>query len=163
MKGSAGSAVVLVLALVTALVVTGVVGYVVVARGALPTGPTELVWDRTACHACRMHVGEPAFAAQIQLRDGRTLAFDDPGCLLLSLDALRGDAHAIWFHHLREPRWLRSDAVGFVAVEPTPMGFGLGAVDVGAEGAIPLAEARARIAGIQSPRADAHVRPQEER
>lgn len=129
-----------------AVVVVLTVGYVVLARDRLPDGPSDVVWDRAACAACRMHVGEPAFAAQAQLRDGSTLVFDDPGCLLLMLPQIEADVHALWFHHVREPRWVRGDAVAFVAAAPSPMGFEIGAVDAGTKDAEPLAAVRARLA-----------------
>lgn len=135
-----------------AAVVVGVVGYVVVAKGDLPDGPTELVWDKTACAECQMHVGEPAFAAQVQTVDGQTLAFDDPGCLLRALPELEARIHATWFHHLHEPRWLPASAVAFVAVEPTPMGYGLGAVDPGTPESFSLEEARRRVNRIDTGR-----------
>lgn len=107
----------------------------------LPDHPTPVQWDRDACAKCGMHVGEPSFAAQVQLRDGRTLHYDDPGCLLLDDAASGPDVHAIWFHHHREDRWIRSEGVGFVSTSPTPMGFGLGAADW-TEATLPLATAR---------------------
>lgn len=130
------------LATVLAAVATAV-GFAV-RTTALPTGPAELVWDKTACAHCSMHVGEPEFAAQLQTQDGRTLAFDDPGCLFLLLDAERPPVHAIWFRHCREARWLPAAAVAFVELTPTPMGFGLGAVDAGTPGSLAFAVAAAR-------------------
>ena len=64
--------------------------------------------------------------------------------LFLYLEQQQPDVHAIWFRHLHEPRWLPLDGVAFAAVEPTPMGFGLGAVDPGTPLAIGLDVARAR-------------------
>lgn len=107
-----------------ALVVLGVIR-----AQAPPEGPEPVVWDRTSCARCRMLIGEPGFAAQLQLRDGRVLFFDDPGCLLLYADETAPDPHAAYFHHLEEDRWIPRDAVGFVRAEPSPMGYGLGAVD----------------------------------
>lgn len=114
---------------------------------ALPSGPVAIVWDREACAHCRMHVGEPAFAAQAQLADGTVLNFDDPGCLLSWLDQEPPPLHALYFHHSREDRWLGREQVGFVPAEHTPMGFGLGAVDKTASAAIGLAEAQAQLRG----------------
>lgn len=111
----------------------------------LPEGPEAVAWDREACTHCHMHVGEPAFAAQLQTQDGRVENFDDPGCLLQYLDAERPEIHALWFHHLREDRWIRGDRVAFVEASPTPMGHGLGAVDGNAPGAISLEQAMARV------------------
>lgn len=138
------------LPLLALLVLAGTLGYVALARGRLPDGPTPPVWDRTACAACKMHVGEPAFAAQAQLRDGSTLFFDDPGCLLRMLPEIEAQVHALWFHHLREDRWVRGDVVGFVAASPSPMGFDIGAVDTLPSGSLPsgamsLAAACARL------------------
>lgn len=124
--------------------ILGAVIFSVRASTSLPDGPVELVWDKAACAHCSMHVGEPAFAAQLQVTDGRTLAFDDPGCLFEYLGSERPEVHAIWFHHLREDRWLAAAAVAFVDVQPTPMGFGLGAVDLGTAHAVTFEAARAR-------------------
>lgn len=106
----------------------------------LPDGPVPVAWDREACAHCRMHVGEPAFAAQLQLTDGRVLHFDDPGCLLRYEAEVRPQVHAAWFHHVREDRWIPGARVAFVPVHPTPMGYGAGAVEVGAPDARPPAE-----------------------
>jgi hypothetical protein len=109
----------------------------------LPEGPVEVLWDREACAHCRMHVGEPAFAAQLQLKDGRVLHFDDPGCLLRYEADTHPDVHAVWFHHSRTDAWLPRDRTAFMPVSPTPMGYGLGAVEVGAPGAVSMAQALA--------------------
>jgi len=130
-----------------ALVVTIVgaaVTWSVVASAKLPDGPADIVWDKAACAACGMHVGEPPFAAQATTKDGRVHAFDDPGCLFLWLDEQRPDVHTMFFRHHREPRWLARHAVAFVAVTPTPMGFGFGAIDAGTPGAIDFDECRRR-------------------
>ena len=125
-------------------VVGSAVTWSVVASTRLPDGPVDLVWDKTACAACGMHVGEPPFAAQLTTRDGRTLAFDDPGCLFLFVEHERPDVHAIWFRHRDEARWVAADHVAFAAASPTPMGFGLAAVDAGTPGAIVFDAARRR-------------------
>jgi copper chaperone NosL len=111
----------------------------------LPEGPQPIAWDREPCAHCRMLIGDPAFAAQLQLADGAVESFDDPGCLLARLDARPAAVHALWFHHLREERWLPGDGVAFVRVAQTPMDSGLGAVDVGTQGAIPLEAARTEL------------------
>lgn len=131
------------LALVLA-VVGGAITWSVIASGKLSDGPAEIVWDKAACAACGMHVGEPPFAAQVTTADGRVHAFDDPGCLFLWVEEAKPDLHSLFFRHHREDRWLGKQEVGFVVVEPTPMGFGLGAVDGGTPGAIDYDQARAR-------------------
>lgn len=112
----------------------------------LPEGVQPVAWDKEACANCRMHVGERGFAAQLQLEDGRVFNFDDPGCLFHYREKLQGaPEHAAYFHHLREERWLSQAEVGFVPVSPTPMGYGLGAVDKGEPGAISVEAARAQV------------------
>lgn len=129
------------LAMATAAAVAGAV----IVSQRLADGPVDPIWDRDACAHCHMHVGDPAFASQIQLADGRVLHYDDPGCLLEALGALQAEVHAVWFHHLREDRWLGAEEVGFARTEPTPMGYGLGAVDRGALGAMSMEEAMAQV------------------
>ncbi len=112
----------------------------------LPDGPVDVVWDREACAHCRMHVGEPRFAAQLQKVDGQVLNYDDPGCLLKHLDRQQeADVHALWFHHVEQDRWLSGEEAGFRRVSPTPMGFDLGAVERDEPGALSLEQARAAL------------------
>jgi hypothetical protein len=113
--------------------------------GQLPEGPVPIAFDRTACAHCRMLIGEAAFAAQLQEQGGRVHDFDDPGCLLRFEAERRPAVHARWFHHLREQRWLSGDEVAFAEVTPTPMGYGLGAVEAGTPGALSLEAARRQV------------------
>ncbi len=124
--------------------IAGAIAYAVHAAAALPDGPVDVVWDKSACAHCRMHLGEPGFAAQLTTTAGATLLFDDPGCLFEYLADAAPDAHAIWFHHGSADRWLRAPAVAFAAAPATPMGFGLAATDPGTAGAIDYDTARAR-------------------
>ncbi|MBP8300340.1 MAG: nitrous oxide reductase accessory protein NosL [Planctomycetes bacterium] len=119
----------------------GAVTYSVLASAKMPDGPFDVVWDKTACSACGMHVGEPGYAAQLTTKDGRTHAFDDPGCLFLYLAEQQPQVHSMFFHHRTESRWLARDKVAFQIADKTPMGFGLAAVDGGARGAIGFDEA----------------------
>jgi len=107
-------------------------------------GPEPIAWDQEPCTHCRMLISDPAFAAQLRAEDGSVASFDDPGCLLARQGERR--AREIWFHHLREERWIPGDRVAFEPVPRTPMGYGLGAVDAGTEGALDLEAARARVA-----------------
>lgn len=131
----------LLLAVVVA-VVGGAIAFSVMASNQLPSGPVDIVWDKAACAACGMHVGEPPFAAQVTTKDGRLHTFDDPGCLFVWLDEQHRDVHSLFFRHHKEARWLAPDEVAFATVAPTPMGFGLGAVDRNVPGAIDLDTAR---------------------
>ncbi len=121
----------------------------------LPQGPRPVVWDKTSCAECRMAVSEPAYAAQLQLADGTVLDFDDVGCLFRYLDAAAPQVHAAYLHHLREERWVSREEVGFVAAGPSPMDYGLGAVDRATEGGFDFDEARERV--LAASRAAGHA------
>jgi len=112
----------------------------------LPDGPEPVVWNRTQCAECRMSVSDRAYAAQLQTADGRVLDFDDPGCLFRYELHDTGPVHAIWFHHVREERWLSAAETGFIAIGPSPMGYDLGAVETGVDGALEPDTVRARFA-----------------
>lgn len=129
---------------VVVAVVGGAVAWSVVASSKLPDGPADVVWDKAACAACGMHVGEPPFAAQLIDQGGRLHTFDDPGCLFLFVAEHHPAVHGIWFRHHAEARWIGADKVAFALVDKTPMGFGLAAVDLGTPGAIEHDEARRR-------------------
>lgn len=119
---------------------------------ALPQGPQPVVWDKESCAHCRMAVSDRRFAAQLQLRDGRVLEFDDPGCLFTYLDQEKPAVHAIYFRSVKGDGWLPSDRALFETVAETPMDYGLGAVGEGTPGAMSLAEARARVAQVNARR-----------
>lgn len=137
-----------------ALVALGLLGTAIALAQRLPQGPVAIAFDREACHHCHMQIGEPAFASQAQLADGQVLDFDDPGCLLDWLAHSRAPLRTLWFHHAREDRWVRGNAVGFVEVGQTPMGWGLGAVDAAQPGALTLAQATAEVENLERTRTE---------
>lgn len=117
-------------------------------------GPAPVPWDRAACAFCRMHVGEPAHAAQMRLADGGVLFFDDPGCFIRHEANRRPEIRGAWFHALEGDGWIPRDRVAFVPVSPTPMDSGLGAVERGTPGALSYEEAVRRVLG-DAPRPEA--------
>jgi len=123
-------------------------------RPAPADAPVPVPWDQAPCEGCRMLVGEPAFAVQVHLEDGRVLFFDDPGEALLWLADPPSPVHAAWFHALHGDGWIARDAVGFVsaAPTPTPMGYGLGAVEAGTPGALTPAQALERARRVERER-----------
>lgn len=132
--------------------VAAVAAVVLAALGALlaraqqaPSGVEPVAWDRAACAHCRMHVGDPRFAAQLQTEEGDVLNFDDPGCLLRYALERRPRVRAMYFHDVRDDRWWARDEVGFVPMAPTPMGYGFAATRRGAPGAMSYEEAFARV------------------
>ncbi|MBL8722834.1 MAG: hypothetical protein JNK49_02250 [Planctomycetes bacterium] len=130
----------------TVLAVVGsAVGYSVFAAQDTDTGPFAVVWDKAACAACGMHVGEPRFAAQLTTADGRQHAFDDPGCLFLYLAESQRAVRSVYLRHHREERWIPLAEVGFVPADKTPMGFGFAAVDARERSALDADEVRRKV------------------
>ena len=125
-----------------AVLALGATVFFLLAPGSTAAGPVPIVWNKELCARCKMHVGEPAFAAQLQTRQGEVLSFDDPGCLFEYVELHHPDAKATYFHDAGADRWLSSEEAAFVRKNPTPMGFGIGAVPRGTPGSIPLEQAR---------------------
>lgn len=115
------------------------------ACGTDPNAPPELAWDRQACDHCGMLLSEPRHAAALVTREGRTLAFDDPGCLFRAMLSEAPRVSAMWFHSSQGEAWYREDQVAFLPGGQTPMGSGLLAVPVGTPGAVSVGEASARV------------------
>lgn len=129
---------------VLGLTVVGALGFAILRAQQLPEGPQSVAWDREPCAHCHMHVSEPSFAAQLHTTDGRVLHFDDPGCLLRFVVAQSPEVRATWFHDAKADAWIPGEKARFVKIEPTPMGYGLGATPgpAGRRYADVLAEAR---------------------
>lgn len=104
-------------------------------RVPLPEGPIPIVWDREVCGHCKMHIGDPRFAAQLQAANGVVVSFDDPGCLADYLEANPLELHALYFRDHENDQWLSQSEVGFLPVEDSPMGYGIRAVDRDSAGA----------------------------
>ncbi|MFB6264239.1 MAG: hypothetical protein ABEL76_11535 [Bradymonadaceae bacterium] len=96
-------------------------------------GVEPIAWNEATCAHCNMHIGDRRYAAQLQTDGGEVYNFDDPGCVFEWIETHSPSIRQVYFHHHRRQRWLGYHEVGFVRVEePTPMGYGLGAVDAGA-------------------------------
>jgi hypothetical protein len=131
--------------LVLAALAVAVVAFIRFNRVTLPEGPVEIVWDSEVCAHCKMHVGDPRFAAQLQTTEGEVLSFDDPGCLFVYLQSHDVSVHALYFRSHDGDRWLSESEVGFLPTDDSPMGYGIRAVPNGTPEArgIDWAEARA--------------------
>lgn len=122
-----------------------VVAFVRFNQSVPPEGPVSVVWDGEVCGHCKMHVGDPRFAAQLQTAEGSVLNFDDPGCLFDYLAAHDVSIHALYFRNHAADGWLSQAEVGFVAVDDSPMGYGLAAVPKETAGAQAIDWAKAQV------------------
>ena len=133
------------LAITAGLGAAAVAVYLVAFGGRLSAGPVDIVWDRELCAHCKMHIGEPAFAAQLQTRSGAVHNFDDPGCMVLFEAKAKPAVHARYFRDVGGAGWMREAEASFSAVKRSPMGFGFGAVRAGSKDAIAITDLRRRI------------------
>jgi hypothetical protein len=120
--------------LLVALVAVGLV-LIRLNRVTLPDGAVPVVWDAEVCAHCKMHVGDPRFAAQVQTTTGEVLDFDDPGCLFDYLGSHHVSVHALYFRNYEGDGWLSESDVGFLPVQDSPMGYEIRAVPKDVAGA----------------------------
>jgi len=111
----------------------------------LPQGAVPIVWDGEVCGNCKMHVGDPRFAAQLQTIEGDVLNFDDPGCLFDYVQSHEVSVHALYFRNHDADGWLTESEVGFLPVDDSPMGYGIRAVPKDTPEAQDIAWAKARV------------------
>lgn len=139
------SAKVIKIALLAITLVAITVAFVRFNRATLPEGPVPVVWDGEVCAHCKMHVGDPRFAAQLQTTAGDVLNFDDPGCLFDYLHANEAAVHALYFRNHESDGWLSGAEAGFLSVEDSPMGYGIRAVPKSTPGAQGIDWAKAQV------------------
>ena len=68
--------------------------------------PRAIAFGAEACAHCHMSIADPRYAAVLLTTTGKTIAFDDPGCLrdYLASGAIAADkVQGVWFHAFLEP------------------------------------------------------------
>jgi len=120
------------------------------------TGPGELHWDRDVCTRCNMVLSDRRHAVQLRVLPAAGEArgvypFDDLGCAVLWLDSrdLPEDAVEIWVADSRNGRWIDARSAYYLTGNPTPMQYGLSAVEEKLEGSIDFAAAREEIYRVE--------------
>ena len=131
--------------LLVVAVIAAVVAFVRFNQVTLAEGAVPIVWDSEVCAHCKMHVGDPRFAAQLQTTEGDVLNFDDPGCLFDYLQSNEVTVHALHFRNHLEDGWLSQPEVGFLPADDSPMGYGIRAVPKGTPGAQGIDWAKSRV------------------
>lgn len=118
-------------------------------------GPAAIAFNRDICVECGMAVSDPRFAAQLRLASGRTLNFDDPGCLMTYLAEHHPPVRHMWFHAFQGDRWLSPEQVRFLPVAQSPTGYGFAAVPAGTPGSLSGHQFAARVAALNQQRREA--------
>lgn len=109
--------------------------------GGGPDAEPSIAWDHEVCARCAMLVSDPRYAAALVTSGGRTIPFDDPGCLF-AYEAKHPEPAKAWFHD--GERWRREAETAFTTGGVTPMGSGLVTVPAETAGALAVEEARRR-------------------
>lgn len=68
--------------------------------------PRPFAFGEEACTHCHMTLADPRFAAELVLRTGKVLPFDDVGCLATFLatgGAAPAAVHSLWFSDYLDP------------------------------------------------------------
>jgi copper chaperone NosL len=104
--------------------------------GCGPPRPREIAWGDERCAHCHMNLVDPRFAAQLRTGTGKSVVFDDVGCLAEWIRENRAPVGAAWVASFTEPRdWLATDRALYLLSDTlrTPMASGLAALRAGRE------------------------------
>lgn len=89
-----------------------------------PPTPREIVAGVDVCEYCHMTVDDPGWAAQWLEPGGKTLLFDEPGCLVAWLAAHPGEQGEAYFGDAEGTGWIPAAEAVFVrGGASTGMGF----------------------------------------
>jgi len=102
--------------------------------------------NSVVCPQCHMDVKSLTDSAEL-IRDGKVTVFDDPGCMVLWMDAHQIDPSQVklWVYTRDTHRWIDATKAHYSQTDPTPMGYGFGAYEKPAKDRIPFEEMRLRV------------------
>jgi copper chaperone NosL len=101
-----------------------------------PATPRPILLGAEPCGHCHMTISDPRFTAEAITASGRTIAFDDVGCLAAWLGENSAPIASSWVASFVEPQaWLAADSAVYLRSDSlrTPMGSGLAALRPGHE------------------------------
>ncbi|MED3574958.1 nitrous oxide reductase accessory protein NosL [Cytobacillus praedii] len=93
--------------------------------------PIEIKANEESCAECKMGIEELKSAAQIILKDGKPLLFDDIGCMITYLQQNSPKYQAAFIHDYQTKDWIDFDKSTFVqnsSIE-SPMSYGIAGFD----------------------------------
>lgn len=101
-----------------------------------PRGPRAIVLGTESCAHCHMTIADPRFTAEAISKNGKTIVFDDVGCLAAWLGE-RTEPHAsTWVtSFVDRETWISADSAVYLQSDSlrTPMSSGLIALRPGPE------------------------------
>ncbi len=86
------------------------------------------------CARCKMEIVQTDFAAEAVMKDGKTLFFDDVGCLALWLP--QKDPVKLWVYAKDKSGWIDAKKAFYSIGNKTPMHYGFIAVSKDCDGCV---------------------------
>ena len=91
-------------------------------------GPSAIYYGEDICERCKMIISEKEFASQYILSDGKTVKFDDVGCMIHYLHEEKPELiKSVYVTDYDSGEWLNAEKGYFIWTEDvrTPMGYGI--------------------------------------
>ncbi len=115
-------------------------GYVTEILGNHERQPVEVVFDHYQCPGCGMLLRQLRDSAQAIDSDGRTIFFDDVGCLARWLEEQEDEDLILWVHTRDTEEWTDGRTAQYSRDDVTPMRYGFAAYHNEKEGFISFDE-----------------------
>ena len=109
--------------------------------------PVTFKPQNVTCPQCHMPLKSLTDSAQIIMKEGTVLVFDDPGCMVIWMDAHKIDPKTLkmWVYTRDTHRWIEAQKAHYSQTDPTPMGYGFGAYEKEAKDRLPFDQMRLRV------------------
>ncbi|PAE26316.1 MULTISPECIES: nitrous oxide reductase accessory protein NosL [Bacillaceae] len=93
--------------------------------------PAEIKLNQDSCAACNMGIADLESAAQIILKSGEPVLFDDIGCMTQYLQSEKPEYEAAFVHDYLSREWISFDASAFIQHSDieSPMSYGIAAFE----------------------------------
>lgn len=92
------------------------------------SGPVEIYYGEDICESCKMIISEKDFAAQYKLSTGKTVKFDDLGCMFHYMKGEdKAQISAVYVMDYDSKQWIDGESAYYVWTDniSTPMGHGV--------------------------------------
>ncbi len=92
------------------------------------SGPVKIYYGEDICESCKMIISEKDFAAQYKLSTGKTVKFDDLGCMFHYMKGEdKAQISAVYVMDYDSKQWIDGESAYYVWTDniSTPMGHGV--------------------------------------
>jgi parallel beta-helix repeat protein len=92
-------------------------------------GPVDIKLNKDSCDVCHMGIEEMESAAQLILKNGKPVLFDDIGCMTEYLQTENPEYEAAFVHDYQSKEWISFDTSSFIQNQniDSPMSYGIAA------------------------------------